>query len=92
MVIGSYDDQMWPSGAMAQQLAERRMEAGLPVTALLFADASHLLYDTGYAPTTTRNQGLRKVGGSPVADARAQAAIWPATLRFLGEALGVGGN
>jgi dienelactone hydrolase len=92
MVIGSYDDQMWPSGAMAQQLAERRMEAGLPVTALLFADASHLLYDTGYAPTTTRNLGLRKVGGSPAADARAQAAIWPATLRFLGEALGVGGN
>lgn len=88
MVIGSYDDQMWPSGMMAQQLAERRIEAGLPVTALLFADASHLLYDTGYAPTTTRNLGLRKVGGSPVADARAQAKAWPATLRFLAEALG----
>jgi dienelactone hydrolase len=88
MVIGSYDDQMWPSGMMAQQLAERRMEAGLPVTALLFTDAGHLLYDTGYAPTTTRNLGLRKVGGSPVADARAQATVWPATLRFLGEALG----
>ena len=92
MVIGSYDDQMWPSGMMAQQLAERRIEAGLPVTTLLFADASHLLYDTGYAPTTMRNLGLRKVGGSPIADARAQAMIWPATLRFLKEALGVSGN
>jgi len=89
MVIGSYDDQMWPSGMMAQQLAERRMEAGLPVTALLFTDASHLLYDTGYAPTTTRNLGLRKVGGSPQADAHAQAEIWPATIRFLKDALGV---
>jgi bile acid acyltransferase/acyl-CoA thioester hydrolase-like protein len=74
---------------MAQQLAERRIEAGLPVTALLFADAGHLLYETGYAPTTTRNQGLRKVGGSAVADARAQAEIWPATFRFLRSALGM---
>lgn len=89
MVIGSYDDQMWPSGMMAQQLAERRMEAGLPVTALLFTDASHLLYDTGYAPTTTRNLGLRKVGGSPQADAHAQAKIWPATIGFLQDSLGV---
>lgn len=87
MVIGSYDDQMWPSGMMAQQLAERRIEAGLPVTALLFPDAGHLLYDTGYAPTTTRNQGLRKVGGSPVADARAQAEAWQATIRFLKQSL-----
>ena len=53
MVIGAYDDQMWPSGVMAQNIAERRIESGLRVTALLFPDAGHLLYDTGYAPTTT---------------------------------------
>ena len=59
MLIGSYDDQMWPSGMMVQAMAERRLEAGLPVTTLLFTDAGHLLYDTGYAPTTTRNRGRR---------------------------------
>ncbi|MET0655418.1 MAG: acyl-CoA thioester hydrolase/BAAT C-terminal domain-containing protein [Pseudoxanthomonas sp.] len=87
MVIGAYDDQMWPSGAMAQRMTERRIEAGLPVTALLFADAGHLLYDTGYAPTTTRNQGRRKVGGTPAADAHAQAETWQETFRFLRRAL-----
>lgn len=89
MVIGAYDDQMWPSGTMAQAMAERRIEAGLPVTALLFPDAGHQLYQTGYAPTTHYHQRLRKVGGSPVADARAQAQAWQATIRFLRRALAV---
>lgn len=87
MLIGSYDDQMWPSGSMVQSLTERRIEAGLSVTAMIFTDAGHLLYDTGYAPTTMRNKGPQKVGGTPEADARAQARIWPETLRFLKAAL-----
>ena len=87
MLIGSYDDQMWPSGSMVQSLTERRIEAGLSVTAMIFMDAGHLLYDTGYAPTTMRNKGRRKVGGTPQADAMAQARIWPETLRFLNAAL-----
>lgn len=90
MVIGAYGDQMWPSGTMAQAMAERRIEAGLPVTALLFPDAGHLLYQTGYDPTTHYHQRLRKVGGSPATDARAQAQAWQATIRFLKQALGVG--
>jgi dienelactone hydrolase len=83
MVIGAYDDQMWPSGMMAQGIAERRMEAGLETEALLYPDAGHLLYDTGYAPTTGYNLGLRKTGGTPQANARAQADAWPRTIRFL---------
>jgi dienelactone hydrolase len=83
LVIGGYDDQMWPSGQMAQAIAERRLEAGKPVTALLFPEAGHLLYDTGYAPTTPRNRGARKVGGTPEADAHAQAKAWVATLQLL---------
>lgn len=83
LVIGAYDDQKWASGAMAQSIAERRIEAGVPVVALLFPDAGHALYETGYAPTTTRNRGPRKVGGTPEANARAQAHAWTETLRFL---------
>lgn len=83
MVIGAYDDQLWPSGHMAQAIAERRLEAGLPTEALLYPGAGHLLYDTGYAPTTGYNVGLRKTGGTPQANAAAQAEVWPRTIRFL---------
>ncbi len=87
MVIGAYDDQLWPSGHMAQNIAERRLEAGLQTEALLYLDAGHLLYDTGYAPTTGYNSGLRKTGGTPQANAAAQAEVWTKTLRFLQQAL-----
>lgn len=83
MVIGAYDDQLWPSGQMAQNMAERRLEAGLATETLLYPDAGHLLYDTGYAPTTGYNAGLRKTGGTPQANATAQAEVWTRTLRFL---------
>ena len=72
---------------MAQNLAERRLEAGLAVTARIYPDAGHFLYYTGYVPTTTYHQRAQKVGGSPAADARAQADAWQSTLRFLEQAL-----
>jgi dienelactone hydrolase len=89
MLIGSYDDQMWASGQMASQMAERRLESGLPVTALLFTEAGHALYQTGYAPTTRASGRRRELGGTPQGDARAQARAWPETLAFLRKALGV---
>ena len=89
MVIGAYDDQLWPSGYMAQNIAERRLEAGLATETLIFPDAGHLLYDTGYAPTTGYNAGLRKTGGTPQANAAAQARVWAGTLRFLKRVLSV---
>lgn len=88
MVIGGYDDQMWPSGAMAQAIAERRWEAGLATEALLFQDAGHRLYGHGYEPTSLINRGLRKIGGTPESTARAQAIVWPRTLDFLKRSLG----
>ncbi len=92
MVIGAYDDQMWPSGMMAQNLAERRLEAGRRVTARIYPEAGHVLYQTGYAPTTHYHRRAKKTGGSPAADARAQADAWQATLRFLAASLrGTGG-
>lgn len=90
MVIGAYDDQMWPSGHMAQAIAERRAEAGLETEALIYRDAGHLLYDTGYSPTTGYNAGLRKTGGTPEANAKAQADAWPRTIRFLKRVLKAG--
>lgn len=90
MVIGAYDDQMWPSGQMAQHIAERRAEAGLETEALLYPDAGHLLYDNGYAPTTGYNAGLRKTGGTPQANTRAQAEVWKRTLAFLRRVLSAG--
>jgi len=92
LVIGAHDDQMWPSGPMTQNIAERRAEAGLLTEVLLFQDAGHLLFDTGYAPTTGYNAGLRKTGGTPQANARAQAEVHSRTVRFLKRALKAGGD
>jgi dienelactone hydrolase len=87
LVIGGDDDQMWPSGSMARNIVESRKAAGLKTEALIFRDAGHSLYDTGYAPTTTYNTGLRKTGGTPEANARAQAEAWTRTIEFLRRAL-----
>jgi dienelactone hydrolase len=89
MVIGAFDDRMWPSGMMAQNIAERRAEAGKQTTLLNYTDAGHPLYDTGYAPTTTYNQRAKKVGGTPESNARAQAEVWPKTIAFLRQSLGM---
>ena len=88
LVIAGDDDQMWPSGAMARNIVESRKAAGLETEALIFRDAGHSLYDTGYAPTTTYNTGLRKTGGTPEANARAQAESGTRTIEFLRRALG----
>jgi pimeloyl-ACP methyl ester carboxylesterase len=77
MVIGAFDDQMWPSGQMARNVVERRAEAGIATRALLYRDAGHLLYDKGYSPTTGYDAGLRKTGGTPQSNAAAQAEVWP---------------
>lgn len=83
MVIGAYDDQMWPSGHMAQSIAERRLEAGLETETLIYQDAGHFLYDKGYSPTTGYNAGLKKSGGTPQSNARAQSEVWSRTILFL---------
>lgn len=92
MVIGAFDDQMWPSGHMAQNIAERRLEAGLPTEVLLYQDAGHFLFDTGYSPTTGYNLGLRKAGGTPQSNARAQSEVYSRTIQFLRAVLKAGGR
>lgn len=75
---------------MAQNIAERRAAAGLETVALIFPDAGHALGGTGWMPTTQYNAGLSKFGGTPQANAQAQARAFPETIAFLKRTLGVG--
>lgn len=89
MVIGGQDDQVWASGMMAQNIAERRAEAKLDTEALIYVDAGHYLGGTGYNPTTQYDAGPSKSGGTPAGNAAAQADAWPKTIAFLKRTLGV---
>lgn len=89
MVIGGQDDQVWASGMMAQNIAERRAEAKRDTVALIYSDAGHALGDTGYAPTGRYNASPSKIGGTPEGNARAQADAWPKMIAFLKRTLGV---
>ena len=89
MVIGGQDDQVWASGMMAQNIAERRAEAELDTEALIYVDAGHYLGGTGYNPTTQYDAGPSKSGGTPAGNAAAQADAWPKAIAFLKLTLGV---
>jgi len=71
LVAGGDADLVWNSGEMAQNIAERRAEAGLATVSLVFTDAGHALSGTGQ-PDARRS----------AADLAAQRVIWPATLDF----------
>ncbi|MEM6476915.1 MAG: acyl-CoA thioester hydrolase/BAAT C-terminal domain-containing protein [Pseudomonadota bacterium] len=75
LVAGGDADQVWNSGEMAQIIAERRAEAGLPTVSLVFTDAGHFL--SGDGTGASRNP----------ANIAAQKVIWPATLEFFAEHL-----
>lgn len=88
LVIGGGDDQVWDSGGMAQAIVERRRAAGRPTEAVIEPAAGHAIVGTGWVPTTMHDAGPMKMGGTPAADAAAQARGWPATLDFLRRTLG----
>jgi len=89
LVIGGHDDQVWASGMMAQNISERRAAAGLVTTALIFPEAGHSLSGNGWMPTTQYNAGPSKSGGTPQANADAQARAFPETIAFLKRTLRV---
>jgi dienelactone hydrolase len=89
LVIGGHDDQVWASGMMAQNISERRAAAGLATVALIFPEAGHSLSGNGWMPTTQYNVGLSKSGGTPQANADAQARAFPETIAFLKRTLRV---
>lgn len=89
MVVGGHDDQVWASGMMAQNIAERRAEAGRDTVALIYPDAGHYLSGHGFSPTTQYDAGPSKSGGTPAGNAHAQGEAWPAAIAFLKRTLGV---
>ena len=89
LVVGGHEDQVWASGMMAQNIAERRAEARLDTVALVYVDAGHYLSGNGYNPTTQYDAGPSKAGGTPAGNAAAQGDAWPKTIAFLKRTLGV---
>ena len=89
LVVGGHDDQVWASGMMAQNIAERRAAAGLETVALIFPEAGHFLSGNGWMPTTQYNAGPSKSGGTPQANAQAQARAYVETIAFLKRTLRV---
>lgn len=75
LVAGSAQDTIWPSAQMAQNVAERRAEAGLPTTLLLFADAGHGLTGDPFYPKGT--------DAASQAESKAQRRMWKETFAFL---------
>jgi len=88
MVLGGHDDQVWDSGSMAENILKSRQAAGRETLALVYPDAGHYLGGNGWNPTTQYNTGPSKVGGTPVANARAQAEAFTRSFEFLAKALG----
>ena len=92
LVAGGGDDQTWDSGTMAGNVARTRAAAGLATTALIYPEAGHALGGDGWAPTTMINAGIFAFGGTPAANARAQAAVWREVLAFFARTLGPTGS
>ncbi len=88
-VLGGQDDQVWASGMMAHNIAERRAESRLETVSLIYTDAGHFLSSHGFGPTTQYDAGPSKSGGTPEGNARAQADSWPKAIAFLKRTLGV---
>jgi dienelactone hydrolase len=89
LVIGGQDDQVWASGMMAHNIAEKRAAHGLETVALIYSDAGHALSGHGFQPTTQLNAGPMKMGGTPEGNGRASGDACPKTIAFLKRTLGV---
>jgi dienelactone hydrolase len=90
LLVAGDEDQLWPSLLMARAIMERRAERGRHPSdeLLVYPGAGHLI-GKAYVPAgSTRIAGGRiETGGSPQANARAQADAWPRVLAFLRKAL-----
>ena len=90
LLISGGDDQVWPSSQMSQMVVDRLRARGFahPVEHLRYDGAGHVLRYP-YTPTTVVSAkhpvlGIDIVfGGSPAANARAQADAWRRSIAFL---------
>lgn len=89
-VASGHDDQIWDSGSMAENIAASRHKAGRPTVALVYRDAGHALDGTGWSPTTQYNAGPAEIGGTPAANARAQAEVFPRVFELPAQRFGAG--
>lgn len=83
LLLAGGDDQMWDSATMARNLAAARQAKGLPTTLRVYEQAGHAINGTGWRPTTEHNAGPLRMGGTPQADAQANADAWLQTQQFL---------
>ena len=79
LVAGAGRDMTWDSAHMAQNIAERRAEAGLSTTLLIFPDAGHALTGDPWTP--------KGEGAAAQAESRAQRAMWAETFDFFDRTL-----
>ncbi|MEU9759870.1 acyl-CoA thioester hydrolase/BAAT C-terminal domain-containing protein [Streptomyces sp. NPDC047987] len=78
LLVAGGDDAMWPSLPYAEELADRRRAAGLPVRLISALDAGHRPRFPGEGPAPDSAHFL--YGGSPAADAALGARAWPHLL------------
>ena len=89
LLVGGGDDRTGDSGASVERLSQRLASSHyrFPYEALVYPAAGHGIVGSGWSPTTLHNTGVFNDGGTPEADARAQADAWTKMLAFLGERL-----
>jgi hypothetical protein len=83
LLAGGEQDNLWSSGHMVQNMAERRAEAGLSTNFHIFANGGHNLSGDGVTPTM-----LFESGAARGFEANAQITTWRSMLAFFERALG----
>jgi dienelactone hydrolase len=88
-LAGGGDDRTAASGRSVDAVARRLRAAHYPrpVDARVYPGAGHLIVDSGWRITTTHNAGPSQDGGTPAADARAQADSFAGLIAFLAREL-----
>jgi dienelactone hydrolase len=91
-LAGSSEDEVWPSGRMEREIADRLLAKhfGYPVTVLTYPHSSHLMLGTGpSSPTATYAYGGKEFtmnyGGTAAGTEQARDESWAAMLLFLSQ-------
>lgn len=86
---GGYEDTLWASGRMCDEIVRDLKAAGRAGDqALTFLFVGHALTSAGYTPVKADSVGRQTGGGHPAFNAAAQQQTWTASLAFLKATLG----
>jgi dienelactone hydrolase len=90
LLLSGRDDQLWPSTEMAEGVLQRLKDHGFrhPAKHLCYDGAGHGIPSVCIPAVATVSGGRWEMGGSPEANAKAQADSRPRVLRFLKQNLG----